>query len=1126
MSRKQNKSFNFSIVGNNAAGLKAKTDSLFHVIKTLNYPSCLTIQETKLPNRGKLAIEGYKIFEKPRSVYGGGLLTAVDTNLEPFEIENTNDDDSEILVVQCQVGGQKIRVLNAYGPQEDDPTETRISFWTAVHQKIFEAKSEGCMLLLQMDANAKLGNEIIKDDCNSMSENGRLMYEIIESESLSVLNSSSLCSGVITRYRETTKGIEMAVLDYVLACDRLATFLDSMLIDEQRVLTLTKYATTKGVKSVVKSDHNILFAKFSLEYKKLNSKKPRQEVFNLKNEACKELFTVATEQNRKLSECFVSGGNFADQCKNFFKTIDGVLYKCFKKVRIGARSIVDKDVGNLLAVESELRQKSLKTEDKEIFEKLSEVEDLISSKISSRNVKLVTEMVKELSCNGKFSQIGMWKLKSKLFPKELDSPMAKYDDKGNLVTTTDALKTLYIEHYRKRLSHREIKCDYQENFDKKVSLWQWRFDHLKSCQTDDWTLTELRNSLKSLKTNKCRDPNGLLNELFKPAVIGSDLEKALLQFVNGVKREYYVPEKMQMANITTIYKKKGSKKLLDNDRGIFTLSIYRKIIDRLVYQEKYPLIDNEMSDSNIGARKDKNIKNHLFIVYAVINDVLRSGKCVDIQVYDLVKAFDVLWLADTLNDMWDTLPENARDNKLGLVYQLSLSNLSNTAVGQTDRFNIPEVVTQGGTWGPLLCSNSIDQIGKYALQNCDLFKYRNVARILPLAMVDDLLAIGSCGVQSNSINTAINTKIELKKLEFHTPTESGKGKCQFMHIGKANKFCLGMKVHGKEVEQVKETLYLGDIIRDDGKNSSNVKNRVRKGFGIVAEITTILKSISFGHKYFEIANVLREARLINGILTNVEVWYSLGNKEIAELENIDKIYLRKVMAAPQSVSTESLYLELGLVPISAIIKQRRVMFLHYLANLKEDELLFKVFIHQWNYPVKGDWTESVRSDLADFGLSFTLDQLKLVSKRSFKKSIKIKTKEFAFKTLLEKKDGHSKMKDLHYNELKLQSYLKDPGISVSEAQDLFKFRTRSANFKENMKSRFFQRICPLCGTHPDSQSYSFECSTIKENINIVGRYEDIFSEKIPASLGKTINEIMQFREKTSTLSLNGTLVHQ
>jgi hypothetical protein len=77
-----------------------------------------------------------------------------------------------------------------------------------------------------------------------------------------------------------------------------------------------------------------------------------------------------------------------------------------------------------------------------------------------------------------------------------------------------------------------------------------------------------------------------------------------------------------------------------------------------------------MSDSNIGARKRKNIRNHLFIIYGVINSVLKAeSECIDIQIYDLVKAFDVLWLADTMNDLWDTLPEHARDDKLGLVKQ-------------------------------------------------------------------------------------------------------------------------------------------------------------------------------------------------------------------------------------------------------------------------------------------------------------------------------------------------------------------------------------------------------------------------------------------------------------------------
>ena len=80
-----------------------------------------------------------------------------------------------------------------------------------------------------------------------------------------------------------------------------------------------------------------------------------------------------------------------------------------------------------------------------------------------------------------------------------------------------------------------------------------------------------------------------------------------------------------------MYKKKESKHNLENDRGIFGLSVFKKIIDKLIYQEMYPLVDEGMSDSNIGARRKKNIKNHLFIVYGVINSVLKGESgCVDL----------------------------------------------------------------------------------------------------------------------------------------------------------------------------------------------------------------------------------------------------------------------------------------------------------------------------------------------------------------------------------------------------------------------------------------------------------------------------------------------------------------
>ena len=82
-----------------------------------------------------------------------------------------------------------------------------------------------------------------------------------------------------------------------------------------------------------------------------------------------------------------------------------------------------------------------------------------------------------------------------------------------------------------------------------------------------------------------------------------------------------------------------------------------------------------------------------------------NRKCASIHIYDLVKAFDVLWLADSMNELWDTIDNSVRDDKLGLIFEMSKSNLVavNTAVGQTDRVEIKEIVTQGGTWSPMLC---------------------------------------------------------------------------------------------------------------------------------------------------------------------------------------------------------------------------------------------------------------------------------------------------------------------------------------------------------------------------------------------------------------------------------------
>ena len=104
-----------------------------------------------------------------------------------------------------------------------------------------------------------------------------------------------------------------------------------------------------------------------------------------------------------------------------------------------------------------------------------------------------------------------------------------------------------------------------------------------------------------------------------------------------------------------------SNMILDNDRGIFILMVLKKILDKLLYFDNYMNIDEDMSDSNIGARRNRSIKDHLFIIHGIVNSVVKGKEdSIYIQVFDLEKVFDALWLEDSLYDIVDALPEEKK----------------------------------------------------------------------------------------------------------------------------------------------------------------------------------------------------------------------------------------------------------------------------------------------------------------------------------------------------------------------------------------------------------------------------------------------------------------------------------
>ena len=70
---------------------------------------------------------------------GGGLLTAIEENLSPVLI-CSETIETEILVVQVKAGIQKIRIINGYGPQENETSEKILAFWQDLEQAINKCK--------------------------------------------------------------------------------------------------------------------------------------------------------------------------------------------------------------------------------------------------------------------------------------------------------------------------------------------------------------------------------------------------------------------------------------------------------------------------------------------------------------------------------------------------------------------------------------------------------------------------------------------------------------------------------------------------------------------------------------------------------------------------------------------------------------------------------------------------------------------------------------------------------------------------------------------------------------------------------------------------------------------------
>ena len=567
---------------------------------------------------------------------------------------------------------------------------------------------------------------------------------------------------------------------------------------------------------------------------------------------------------------------------------------------------------------------------------------------------------------------------------------------------------------------------------------------------------------------------------------------------------------MQTMSITSFYKCKGSRSDLSNQRGVFCLSKVRSVLDKLLHSDVYDHIDANLSDSNVGGRKERNIRDHIFVLNNVINDVVNGdGEELDIQGIDISKCFDEMGYEETHNDMWDVC---IKDNKFSLIAKLDekVRTKVKTPEGSTKEFSLERLVLQGSVNASLKCSIQMETLNNDCMKmngGSVLYKYKGLILIPPLEMIDDILMVSKCGPQAVEANAVLNTKIESKKLRL------SRDKCYHMHVSNKNTKCdTSLKVHDSVMKKTSTASYLGDSITPFGSCEETLKERELKALGFITQIKSILKNVSLGIFYFQTAIILRDSMFVNGILTNVECWNFIPEKGYKILEDLDIRLFNELFGCKSNKVLY--YLESSKIPLRHSIAKRRFMYLYHLLSRNENEIISKVYSIQKLKNTRKDWYQMICQEKEKYKINLSDEEIQQMSKNKFKQIVSESVDKFAFSQLLktasEQSKCHDIVKQIKSDKFVIQKYLVCEDLVKEEQQLLFSLRCHAYPVKTNAKYLYEDLSCRACMDPQYEESvthFTQTCSTFQEE----RKFTKLNVEDIYGSLQKQIKFIRTFK---------------
>ena len=520
------------------------------------------------------------------------------------------------------------------------------------------------------------------------------------------------------------------------------------------------------------------------------------------------------------------------------------------------------------------------------------------------------------------------------------------------------------------------------------------------------SLEETMLAIKQINSKKAPGLDGIPIELLKHG--GTNLLTAIHALIVSAWKGEPIPQDWVDVILIMLYKGKGKKSICGSYRGISLLESVGKVFSRILLNrlEKH-ICPSVIPESQSGFRGGRGTVDMIFSARQLVEKSLEQHVPLCQVFVDLTKAFDTV----NRDALWKVLGKfgctTAFVEKFRQLHR-DMKGRVNFDGRLSEELPIDNGVKQGDIPGPTLFSLYLTAVLWYAFHDCDkavYFRFRTTGKVFNLKrlraetlvsseFVRELLYADDADFVSHSPEDMqdLMDRFSNACTKFGLTISTDKTKVMYTPAPGEPQLEPVILVYGKPLEVVRDFVYLGSSVSDDGNLDAEIKKRISKAsisFGRLED-----RVWSDGDLTIKTKMTVYETCVLTALLYASETW-TIFQPQMKVLERFHQNCLRRILQVKwqNHVPDTEVLSKAGSVSITSRVMRNQLRWAGHLVRLDDTRLPKQLFYSELRsgsrpqHKPKKRFKDSLKDSLRQFHIPVDEWESLAVDRDSWRKRI-------------------------------------------------------------------------------------------------------------------------------------------